>query len=414
MDGDAGMTGRVVVTGFGAVSAAGWGAAALRASLRSGRTAIGPFDRFDHAGQRTHLAGQVPGSAPPIGATRTPQWNRMANSDRFAVFSAGEAVEQAGLPPRLNSGRAGVFFASSTGGMLEAEQYFEMMVRRPGSRPRRGLMASGLVGSPAEAVARHFGIEGPVETVSSACASGGLAIEQAMRAIRNGEVDVALTGGADCLCRTTYSGFNSLRAVDGRPCRPFRADRAGLSLGEGAAVLVLESLSHARRRGASPFVEVLGAGSSCDATHMTAPHAGGQWAALAIELAIGDAGLETGAIDVIHAHGTGTPHNDAAEYAGLQLLFEDRASTIPIEANKGVVGHLLGAAGAMAAVSAVLGLLDREVHPTPGGGEVDPAIPVALVFDRPREVPEMRAAVSASFGFGGANAAVVWGRWSGE
>jgi 3-oxoacyl-[acyl-carrier-protein] synthase II len=402
---------RVVITGLGAVTAAGWGVAPLRKALRCGRTAIGPFDRFNHAAQRTHVAGQVPPQPAPVGVGRKVGWNRLSNSDRFALFSACEAAEQAGLSLPLDAGYAGVFFGSSTGGMLETERYFEELVRDPGCRPARALLASHLIDAPAETVARHLGVEGPVETVSSACASGTLAIEQAFRAVRASEVDIAFAGGADCLCLTTYSGFNSLRAVDERPCRPFRADRSGMSLGEGGAVLVLETLDHARARGAQPLAEVLGAGSTCDANHMTAPHPEGEWAALAVERAIADAGLEPDAIDFFNAHGTGTPLNDAAECACLQRIFGERARSIPIEATKGVVGHLLGAAGVVAAVSTVLGLLDREVHPTPGGGEIDPSFGIDLVLDGPRSMPGMRAAVSASLGFGGANAAVVLGRW---
>jgi 3-oxoacyl-[acyl-carrier-protein] synthase II len=339
------------------------------------------------------------------------RWRQLSTSDRFALFSACEAAEQAGLSLPLDVGRAGVFFGSSTGGLIEAERYFEELVRHPGSRPPRALLASHLVGAPAEAVARHLGVQGPVETVSSACASGTLAIEQALRAVRASEVDLAVAGGADCLCLTTYSGFNSLRAVDERPCRPFRADRAGMSLGEGGAVLVLETLEHARARGAQPLAEVLGAGSTCDANHMTAPHPEGEWAALAVERALADADLKPDAIDFFNAHGTGTPLNDAAECACLQRIFGERARSIPIEATKGVVGHLLGAAGVVAAVSAILGLVDGEVHPTPGGGEVDPALDLDVVLDGPRSMPRMRTAVSASMGFGGANAAVVLGRW---
>lgn len=402
---------RVVITGLGAVTAAGWGVAPLREVLRSGRTAIGSFDRFNHAAQRTHVAGQVPRLPAPVGMGRSIRWRQLSSSDRFALFSAFEAARQAGLSLPLDAGRAGVFFGSSTGGLIEAERYFEELVRHPGSRPPRVLLASHLVSAPAEAVARHLGVQGPVETVSSACASGTLAIEQALRAVRASEVDLAVAGGADCLCLTTYSGFNSLRAVDERPCRPFRADRAGMSLGEGGAVLVLETLEHARARGAQPLAEVLGAGSTCDANHMTAPHPDGEWAALAVERALADADLEPDAIDFFNAHGTGTPLNDAAECACLQRIFGERARSIPIEATKGVVGHLLGAAGVVAAVSAILGLVDGEVHPTPGGGEVDPALKLDVVLDGPRSMPSIRTAVSASLGFGGANAAVVLGRW---
>jgi 3-oxoacyl-[acyl-carrier-protein] synthase II len=401
---------RVVVTGLGAVTAAGWGVPPLREAVRSGRTAIRQFDSFDHRGQRTHVAGQVPPGPPTRPGRRVP-WSRLSNSDRFALFAAFEAAEQGGLPVPLDAHTTGVFFGSSTGGLLEFERYFEELVQKPGSRPPRALVASHSLSAPAETVARHLGVRGPVETVSSACASGGLAVEQALRALRAGEVDLAFAGGADCLCLTTYSGFNALRAVDERPCRPFRADRAGMSLGEGGAALLLELLDHARARRARPLAEVLGAGSSCDANHMTAPHAEGLGAAVALERALADAGLKPDVIDFVNAHGTGTPLNDVAEWAALLRVFGERARRIPMEATKGVLGHLLGAAGVVEAVSAILGLLAGEVHPAPGGGEVDPALPVDLVLGRPRPLPGMRTAVSVSLGFGGANAALVLGRW---
>ena len=397
---------RVVVTGLGAVTAAGWGVEPFRQVLRSGRTAIGDFDRFDHSKQRTHVAGQVPpGPASRNGFVR---WNRLSNSDRFALFAASEAVENAGLRRPLGDNVvAGIFFGGSTGGLFEAEQYFEALCRK--TNPDRALLASHGLSAPAEAVARHFGVHGPVETVSSACASAGLAIEQAIRAVRNGEVDVALAGGADCLCQTTYSGFNALRAVDERACRPFRADRAGMSLGEGGAVLILESLERARARSAKILAMVCGAGSSCDAHHMTAPQADGSGASIAIERALADSRLQSVDIDFINAHGTGTPLNDAAEYAALVRVFGSRAAHLPIEATKSSTGHLLGAAGAIEAVAAVLALIDEEVHPTPGGDAFDSALPVDIVLGEPRRVAA-RTAVSTNFGFGGANAAVIFGR----
>ena len=402
---------RVVVTGLGAVSATGWGVAAFREGLRSARTFIRPFDRFDNSRQRTHVAGQVPPPPVSLPFPASTAWARLSNSDRFALYAAHEAAAQAKLHQPLEGHRTGVFFGSSTGGLFETEGYFESLLREPGSQPRRAPLASHLIGSPAETVARYLGVRGPVETISSACASGGLAIEQALRAVRTSEVDIAFAGGSDCLCLTTYSGFNALRAVAEQPCRPFRADRTGISLGEGGAVLVLESLEHARERGARPLAEVMGAGSTCDANHMTAPQADGQSVVVAVERAIADAGIESDRIGFINAHGTGTPLNDAAEYAGLRRVFGDRLASLPVEATKGVIGHLLGAAGVIAAVSVIVGLLDLEVHPTPGTGPIDAAFAIDLVLDNLRSVPGVRAALSMSLGFGGANAAVVFGRW---
>ena len=400
---------RVVVTGLGAVSACGWGVPALWAGLRSGRTSISAFTRFDHTRHRTHVAGEAP-AGPPADFARGRGWPRLSLADRFALFSAREALAQAGLEPPLGERAAGVFFGSSTGGMLESEWYVADLMR-PGTRERRGLMASQQINAPGDAVARALGVTGPVQTLSSACASGALALAAALAAVRAGDVEIALAGGADSLCQVTYAGFNALRAVDEVPCRPFRSGRAGMSVGEGAGVLVLEALEHARARGATPLAEVCGAGSSCDASHMTAPLPDGTGAALAIRRALDDAGLPPAAIGFVNAHGTGTPLNDASEFAGLEGALGARAREIPLTATKATVGHLLGSSGALEAVATVLCLREREVHPTPGDGEVDPGIAVRLVTGAPLPAPDARAALSTSLAFGGSNVALVLGRW---
>lgn len=397
-----------MVTGLGAVTAAGWGVPALARAARSGRTAIGPFERFDHTAQRTHVAGEVPAGIPSQMAKRA-RWSRLSNSDRFALGAAFEATDQANLAGPLGA-EAGVFLGSTTGGLFETEALFGALLRNPASRQPRSALATHVYSSPAETVARALAVQGPVETVSSACASGGLAIEHAMRALRSGEVRVAIAGGTDGLCLTTYSGFNALRALDPLPCRPFRVERAGLSLGEGAAVLVLEQLSHARARGARPLAEVVGAGSSCDASHMTAPHPEGRGASAAIAAALRDGLSDADAVDFLSAHGTGTPRNDSAEWLAIARVFGSRAETLPVEITKAIFGHLLGAAGALQAVSAVLELEARAVHPAPSGGAPDPNAPARLVFDTSLPLNRARAAVTVSLGFGGANAAILFAR----
>ena len=411
--------GAAAVTGLGVVSPYGWGAGPFADGLAVGAGAIGGFDRFDHAAYRTHVAGQVP-PAPPALAARHPGWRRLTLADRFAVAAAAEAVADAGLggagepvEDRFAGRRAGVFFSSSTGGMLESEAFYAALAPGPrplaaGRRPRLDRIAAQQVSAPGEAVARALGVSGPVATVSSACASGTLALGLALDALRAGEVDVAIAGGADSLCRITYAGFNSLRSVDERPCRPFRADRAGLSLGEGAAVLVLERADAALARGARPRALLAGAGAAADAHHMTAPHPEGDGAARAIAAALADAGVAAGEVGSLNAHGTGTPHNDLAEWRALVRVFgAGRASALPLAATKACVGHLLGSAGALEAAAAVVCLERRAVHPAPGGGAVDPATPVALVLGRPRPLAGAAPLVSLNLAFGGCNAALV-------
>jgi len=400
------------------VSGLGWGVEPLWEGLRAGRSAIGPFDRFDHRLHRTHVAAEA-GEAPEDLA-RIPGWDRLSVADRFAVAAAVEAVRQAGLTLPFDerlAGEVGVFFGSSTGGMWEAEGFFGSFLNaRRRARLRR--LASHQVNAPGDALARHLGVTGPVSTVSSACASGALALGAALDAVRSGTVEVALAGGSDSLCQLTYAGFNALRSVDESPCRPFRAGRAGLSIGEGAAVLVLEPLQRALDRGAAPLALLAGAGASCDAHHMTAPDPSGAGAAAALEAALRDAGLDPAEIDFVNAHGTGTPLNDAAEWNALQRVFGARAAELPVTATKALLGHLLGSAGAIEAVATVLCLRHGELHPVPSGeppvsgetAETDP-VPVALVLDRPLPLPSARAAVSTSLAFGGSNAALVFSRW---
>jgi 3-oxoacyl-[acyl-carrier-protein] synthase II len=391
---------RVGVMGMGAVSAWGWGLAALRSGLRSGQTAIGPFRRFDHSRQRTHVAGEVPPSA------EHPRPSHLCFADHFAVFAAREALAHAGVA-HVDAASTGVYFSTCTAGLHEAEGAITAQIQ--GGRSRRRELASQPLNTPGDAVARDLGIVGPVLTISTACASGTLAIEAALRDLRAGVVEMAIAGGADSLCEVTYTGFNALRAVDERPCRPFRANRAGLSLGEGAGVLLLERKAHAERRGARPLVELRGAGSSCDANHMTAPHPEGEGAALAMERALRDAEVVPADVVFVNAHGTGTPLNDAAEWQALRRVFGDRAGTVPLTANKASVGHLLGSAGAVEAVATVLSLMQAELDPTPGDGPVDPALAVDLVVER-RGIPS-GPALSINLAFGGANAVLVLGPW---
>jgi 3-oxoacyl-[acyl-carrier-protein] synthase II len=405
---------RVVVSGVGAVCGLGWGVAALWEGLRSGQTGIRDFRRFDHSAHRTHLAAEA--CDPPAEVIRSfPGWRRLSVADRFALFAAAEALEQAGLAtPFEEAVEAGVYFGSSTGGMFESEGFFSGFLRD--RRGRLSDLASQQVNGPGDAVARHHGVTGPVQTFSSACASGALALGAALEAVRSGEVDVAVAGGSDSLCQLTYAGFNALRSVDEGACRPFRAGREGMSFGEGAAVLILEPLERVLARGGLPLAEFAGAGASCDAHHMTAPDPSGTGAAAALEAALTDAGLAPGRVDFVNAHGTGTPLNDAAEWRALQRVFGERAAEMPVVATKALLGHLLGSSGAIEAVATILCLRHGELHPVPGlpgapGAEIDPEAPVSLVLDRPLPLPEARVAVSTSLAFGGSNAALVFSRW---
>ena len=376
-----------------------------------------PGRRAADPSRRPGAAGRPPASAPAL-----PGWSALSLADRFAVAAAREALE--GAPP-LPSETTGVFFGGSTAGMFETEEVLDLLRRGAPEVDLAPLTAQPL-DNPAAAVARLLDLAGPVVTVSSACASGTQALGLALDALRAGEVEMALVGGADSLCRLTYSGFNALRVVDPDACRPYRDQRAGMSLGEGAGILVIEPLEQpapgasgrSRPRPLRPIRAVLrGVGNSCDAHHMTAPRPDGLGAALATERALADAGVGPDDVAFLNAHGTGTPLNDASEWRGFARVFGERAGQIPLTATKASIGHLLGSSGALEAVATVLCLEAGEVHPTPGAGPIDPETPARLVRDRPLALPSLtdpssssprRFAVSTSFGFGGANAAAVF------
>jgi 3-oxoacyl-[acyl-carrier-protein] synthase II len=395
----------IVVTGLGAVTPFGWGVSPLWEGARRGITAVRPFTRFDATRHRTHLAAEVP---LPEAARDTVR--HLSLADRFAVAAAQEAVAAAALDLDGCRERTGVFFGSSAGGMLEGEWFFAAHIQRGARHARRGLVASQQFNGPGDAVARAIGVSGQVETISSACASAAMAIGAALQALRRGDVEVALAGGSDALCQLTYAGFNALRSVDEGPSRPFRKDRMGLSLGEGAGVLVLESAARAEARGVRPLAVLAGEASTCDAHHMTAPHPEGSGASDAIRLALADAGVEADDVDFVNAHGTGTPLNDASEAAALKAVFGDRIRSIPVTSTKSLIGHLLGSAGAVEAVCTVLGLARREVHPMPDTGEPDPTLGLDLVLGVPRPLSRAGCAISTSLAFGGANAVLVFTR----
>ncbi len=376
----------------------------------AGRPTIGSFDLFDSSEHRTRIAGQYPSNglatcAPPKARRKT-----SSRSDALALLATREALAHADL---VSVEDAGIFFGTSAGGMLEGEDFFERMRRGEWNESRR-VLASQQNNCSADHLARTLGVGGPVEVISSACAASTMAIEAALQALRAGEVEVALAGGVDALCRMTYAGFNSLRAVDEEPSQPFREGRGGLSLGEGSGVLVLETLEHALARGAAPIAELSGAGSSCDAYHMTAPNPEGTGAAQAIRSALNNAGISSREIDFINLHGTGTEHNDAAEWQALRQVFGDRAGSIPATSTKGAIGHLLGGCGGLEAVVSVLCLDAGRVHATPGHGPIDPKMPLDLVLSEARVLERSNFALSTNLAFGGANAAIVIGRWQGE
>ena len=401
---------RIAVTGLGIVCALGRDQDEFWASALAGRTGFGALDLFDTSGCKTNVAAQVHGGA----RARRDEARRASRTDLFCMTAAGEAVAQAGLtPPASDSAlaRFGVSMGSSTAGMLETERRcLEGLARGFERRPFSGALR--LPNSvPADAVADMLGAAGPRLSNMTACASSALSIAHAADLIRSGEAPGMVAGGGDALCLMTYAGFGALRLLDTRACRPFDAARQGLSLGEGAGVMVLERWDHAAARGAKPLAEFLDYGASCDAHHMTAPHPDGRGAAAAMAEALARSGISADRIGHVNAHGTGTALNDAAEARALLAIFgATGVKGIPITSTKSMIGHLLGGSGGLEAVVLVLSLIHQTAPETLGWESCDGEM---TTFDIVAHGPRPLACdygMSNSFGFGGANCSLVFAR----
>lgn len=394
----------VVVTGYGAVSSLGATAeqlwqALLVASTDDDRPGIRDLDLFPTASHRSQLAAQVRAEDLPD------TFQKLARAERFGCIAAAAAVS-ACASELLQSGRTGVFFGSSTGALFEGERFLKALLQHQEGDLHTivGLQNDG----PGNAVAKLLGCSGPVITFSTACTSANVAIGAALDALLSGEVDLAIAGGADELCEITYAGFNSLRAIDAKATRPFRIDRQGLSIGEGAGVLLLERRSHAIARNATVLAELVGCGRSCDAQHVSAPDPEGIGAATAIRQALAASGLSPDQVTFVNAHGTGTPHNDASESQAMRSVFGERTASLPITSTKSMVGHLLGAAGGIEAVLTVLAIQHRLLPATAGPATADPELGLDVVLRTPRPLPQHNLGISTNLAFGGNNVVVAF------
>ncbi|HVM60831.1 MAG TPA: beta-ketoacyl-[acyl-carrier-protein] synthase family protein [Verrucomicrobiae bacterium] len=386
---------RVVITGLGIISAAGCGAGEVWQTVRNGRSGLRPLTLFS-----SPRYGHVPVGQVTADVDRLAGNVRGSRSDKLAWIAAREAVADAG--GTLPADRQGVVIGATVGGMLGTEKFVADRLRN--RRASFGVLRYHECGASANLIARQLGARGPVLTFSTACSSGAMAIGAGGELIANGEADAVLAGGCDSLCRLTLNGFGSLLLLDPQGCRPFDAARAGICLGEGAAVLVLEAEETAAARGARVLAMLSGWGASCDAFHATAPQADGSGALAAMRAALARAGLSPAEVSYVNAHGTATRDNDAMEGRALRELFD--GTMPPVSSTKRCFGHTLGASGAVKAVVCVRALQDQALPPSAGLGEADREIGIEPVREyRPATV---RHVLSNSFGFGGNNVALVF------
>ena len=404
------MSRRVAVTGIGLMSALGTTRETVWNGLIEGRCGIGTVSLFDASEYRSQRAAQIPAYARDA-AVSPKDWRRLSRSDQIAMIASREALEDAGvLDVGVSRDRIGVLLGSGTADLIRNEEWFADMRQRGMRRADPSKIFNHFPSTPCDIVASHFGFEGMKASVLSACSSGTVAIGYAADAIRRGQIDVALAGASDVLCRLTFSGFNALRLVDTEPCRPFCRTRKGMNLGEAAALLVLEELSHATRRGAKIYAEVAGYGVRCEAYHPTAPEPEGRAVADLIQDALRAARASADEVDHVNAHGTATPQNDQSEARGMRLVFGDRARRIPVTSTKSTVGHCLAAAGAIEAATLAMSIARGVVPPTLNYREPDPECDVDVVAHDAREI-SVSCGVSTSLAFGGNDAALVMRRF---
>lgn len=413
------MKRRVVITGIGVVSPVGIGVEEFWNNLLAGKSGIGPITQFDASEFPVTIAGEVKDfdAVKYVGDKKTVR--HMDRNAQFAVAAARMAAEDAKLDMAAeDASRAGTIIGTGIGGIAMMEETVRKIESRGPGKVSPFAVPMMIANMASAHVSIHFGLEGPVLTDVTACASGTNAIGQAARMIQYGDADVMFAGGTEAaVCPSPMAGFAAMKALSSRDCPPeeascpFDARRDGFVLGEGSGVLVLEELEHAKARGAHIYAEVAGYGTNGDAYHITAPRPDGTTQLRCMRNALADAGIAPEDVDYINAHGTSTHLNDMCETTAVKELLGSHAYEIPMNSIKSMTGHLLGAAGAVEAVDCVLSMEKGMIHPTINLKERDPECDLDYVTEGPRAV-KIDVAMSNSFGFGGHNAVLVLKRWA--
>jgi 3-oxoacyl-[acyl-carrier-protein] synthase II len=400
----------VVITGVGIITSMGCGWQENAAGFLAGRVALCPVTVFDASGQAAHIAGEVTlPAALPANHLSAAQQRRMERGAKLLLHAATEALRQSDLTCANAPASLEIVLGTSAGAMTHGEDYYRRVTRPNG--PRRGQLSLAmdyLIPQQAGLLARAFALDAPTTVISNACASGGNALGHAYQLVRSGRSEMVVAGGYDALCQLVYAGFDSLKALSRTLPKPFDANRDGLALGEGAAVMVLESRSHAVARGANILATVAGYGVATDCHHLTQPNPAGLAALQSMRMACREAGLEPRHIQYINSHGTGTPLNDPAEAAAIAAWAGGDAPRIAVSSTKGAIGHLLGGAGAVEAVICLIAMTEGFLPATANLTTPDPCCTFDLV-SRPRP-SALAATLSNSFGFGGSNATLVFRR----
>ncbi len=411
---------RVVVTGMGLITALGQDVATSWAGLSGGQSAVGMIESFDPARVNCKIAGEVRDFDPSKVLDRK-EIRRTDRYIQFGLVATREAMDQAGLPDRIEgeeAERTGVILGTGLGGTGTLTDGITTNALRGPDRISPFFIPMGIPNVGAGQIAINYGMVGPNFTTVSACATGGHAIGEAWETIRRNDADTMIAGGSEAgVFEPFVGGFDAMRALSRRnddpkgASRPFDKGRDGFVPGEGCGVLVLEELEHATARGATILAEIVGYGATADASHITLPAPGGIGAVRAAQRAIAKAGIDLGEIDHVNAHATSTPQGDEAELQAIRTLLGDRAPEVSITANKSMLGHTLGAAGAIEAIATILTIRESCVPPTINLEDPDDEVGDLDIVTKHAKVQDVRVALSNSFGFGGQNTALIFRRW---
>ena len=410
---------RVAVTGLGAITPVGTGKENFWKALIAGTNGIVKITRFDASEISAQIAGEVP-DFDPVQFIDKKELKRMDRYTQFALAATRLAIEDSKLDlEKIDKDRAGVFIGTGIGGMDTLHNQYQKLFDKGVSRISPFFIPMAITNMAAGNVAIAFQLRGACECIVTACASGTNAIGDAFRLIQYGEADIMIAGGTEAaISPAGVAGFAAMKALcsdhnedPAHASRPFDKNRSGFVMGEGAGIIVLENLEHAKARGAHIYAEIVGYGRNDDAYHITTPAPGGITQAKCMKLAIDDAGLKPEEIDYINAHGTSTQFNDKGETEAIKNLFGEYAYKIPVSSTKSMTGHMLGAAGGVEAVATVLSIDNSIVHPTINYETPDEGLDLNYVPNKAQE-HEVNAAISNSFGFGGHNACIVFKKFA--
>ena len=403
---------RVVITGMGAVTPVGNNVNDMWEAVKAGKCGIGKITHFNTENSAVKLAGEVKGFDPESIVDKA-ELRKMDDFTIYALAAADEAVKDSAIDfGKEDTLRCGVILSSGIGGLTTIQRECLRGESKGYDRVSPHFVPMSITNMAAGHVAIRFGLHGMCTCVVTACASGTNAVGDALRQIRDGYQDVIVCGGAEsCITDFGIGGFTSMHALSkaedvNRASIPFDKERSGFVMGEGAGVLILEEYEHALKRGAKIYCEIAGYGSTCDANHVTAPLEDGSMAAQAMTEAVKDAGIKPENIDYINAHGTGTHHNDLFETRAIKSAFKEDAKRVPISSTKSMIGHLLGAAGAVEFITCVKSIQDGYIHPNVGLTETEEEMNLNYVRDKGINC-DVNAVISNSLGFGGHNASIL-------